>query len=62
MSRPQEVEIKCRFIRETEAAVLIKVDGDEHWIPLSQVSEMHKVGDDGRIVVAQWVASQKGFI
>ena len=62
MSRSQEVEIKCKSIRETNSAVLIEVDGHEQlWIPLSQVSEMRKA-DDGHIVMSQWIANQKGLI
>lgn len=61
MKHNQEVEIECRFLRETDNAVLIEVEGEEHWIPLSQVSEMHK-GKAGKIVMTQWIANQKGLI
>lgn len=61
MSRPNEVEIECRFLRETENAVLIEVEDEQVWIPLSQVSEMHK-GSRGSIVMSQWIANQKGLI
>ena len=61
--RGQCVEVNCTFLRETDAAVLIEVDGDEHWIPLSQVESMHKSSDgDGCILVSHWIADQKGLI
>lgn len=61
MSRPNEVEIECTFLRETDNAVLIEVGDDQLWIPLSQVSSMHK-GKTGKIVMSQWIANQKGLI
>jgi len=61
MSRLNEVAVECTFIRETANAVLIEVESEQMWIPLSQVSEMHK-GKVGRIVMSQWIANQKGLI
>ena len=61
MSKPSEVEINCIFLRETANAVLIEADGEEMWIPLSQVSEMHK-GKASKIIMSQWIANQKGLI
>lgn len=61
MPKPTEVEIECSFLRETDSAVLIAVDDEQMWIPLSQVSEMHK-GKNGKIVMSQWIANQKGLI
>lgn len=61
MSPGKEVEIERTFVRETDAAVLISVDDEDHWIPLSQVSSMHK-GPKSTIVMSQWIANQKGLI
>lgn len=58
-----DVEIECSFVRETEAAVLITVHDENYWIPLSQVTEMHKAGKGtGSIVMSQWIANQKGLV
>ncbi len=58
----QFVQVNCRFLRETENAVLIEVeDGEQMWIPLSQVESMRKAAD-GHIVLSQWIANQKGLI
>lgn len=55
------VQVECRFIRETENAVLIEVNDEETWIPLSQVESMHK-DKVGSIVMSQWIANQKGLV
>jgi hypothetical protein len=57
-------EFACTFKRETDAAVLVydHANEEEHWIPLSQVEEMHKDRDGrGTIVVTDWIAQQKGL-
>lgn len=30
----------CKIIRETDAAILFEIDGDQHWIPQSQILEI----------------------
>mgnify|MGYP001190379444 CR=1 FL=1 len=55
-------EIECVRVRETDNAVLIEVDGDNHWIPLSQVKSMHfNMHEKGTIVISDWIAEQKGL-
>lgn len=62
-------EMPCEFLQETEKAVLIHdhVGGMSHWIPLSQVEEMHYTNLPGQpklgtIVMAEWLAREKGFM
>ena len=53
-----------RAIKATEAALLCEIDGVEHWIPQSQIdddSEIFAEGDEGILVVSQWLAEQKGL-
>jgi hypothetical protein len=51
--------------RETDKALLcLFPDGEEHWIPKSQIdddSEVYREGDVGKLVVSQWIAEQKGL-
>jgi hypothetical protein len=65
MSRDESFEFACLRKRETDAAVLI-VDfatGEEVWIPLSQVHEMHfDKNQEGTIVISAWIARQKGLV
>lgn len=56
------VTVNCIRKRETDNAVLIDVDDEDVWIPLSQVESMHFDGrGDGYIVITNWIAQQKGF-
>ena len=53
-----------RCLRATEKAILCSIDGDEHWIPQSQItdlSEVYKVGDEGKLVITGWFAKQSGL-
>ena len=53
-------------IRETEKAILFRTDdGEEYWIPKSQIhdnSEVWKAGDVGMIVVTEWFAKKMEWI
>lgn len=49
----------------TEKAVLCEIDGEDHWIPRSQIdddSEVYEKGHEGKLVVTRWIAEQKGLI
>lgn len=57
----------CKVIRESAsgAAILCLIDGEEHWIPQSQVhddSEIWKPGDEGKLVITEWIALEKGLV
>ena len=57
-------ELPCRFVHETDNAVLVTDDdsGEEIWFPLSQVESMHRdKNGTGTIVVSDWIARQKGL-
>ena len=46
-------------------AVSVEIDGAQFWIPLSQVTEMHRdprTRHSDRIVVAQWWAKKQGLL
>lgn len=52
-------------LRGTDKALLCLIDGEEVWIPTSQIhdnSEVYEVGDDGVLVITHWLATQKGFV
>ena len=57
--------VTCK--KETDKALLCVIDGEEHWIPKSQVdddSEVFNDGDNstGKLVVSEWIATQKGLV
>lgn len=64
MSEPIRIEdAKC--IAATSKAICVEIDGEEYWIPQSQVhedSEVYNHGDQGTLVISEWIAKQKGFI
>lgn len=57
--------IDVTIIAETEKAVLCDFgSGIEYWIPQSHVddeSEIWHKGDEGVLVVSEWIAEQKGL-
>ena len=65
-SPPNPQKILCTIIHETARAVLISVAGEKHWIPLSQITELHKVneglGEGTYVKMKEWIAKEKGFI
>lgn len=53
--------------RATDAALLCSIDGAEHWIPKSQLSDDSEVFNDagnaeGKLVVSEWIAKEKGLV
>lgn len=50
--------------RETDGAFLCVIDGDEVWLPKSQIDDPGRLaeGDEGVTVsVTEWIAKQKGL-
>ena len=51
-------------VRITEKAILLRIDGDEIWFPVSQVANAddYEEGDaDLTVSVTEWAARQKGL-
>jgi hypothetical protein len=53
--------------KATDKAILVEIEDEEYWIPLSHVSDDSEVFDDeenasGRLVVTEWIAQQKSLI
>ena len=45
-------------------AVLCIIEGEEHWIPKSQItddSEVYERGHEGKLVITHWLAQQLGW-
>lgn len=50
--------------RETDMALLCVIEGQEHWVPKSQIaddSEVFEEGTSGTLVIKRWLAEQKGW-
>lgn len=53
-----------KILKETPKAFLVEIDGEELWIPHSQIadSEDYREGDkDLEIAVAEWFAKKEGL-
>lgn len=53
-------------IKESEKAILVDIEGDEVWIPVSQLhktdNECKNEDDKGTLVITQWIAREKHLI
>ena len=55
------VEIHGVIKRETEAAICIRIDGDDFWIPLSQTHSIRREDAGDKLVISKWIAQKKGL-
>lgn len=63
MSKVSIDNVFCKT--ETPKALLVVIDGDEYWIPQSQIdddSEVYRQDDKGTLVISEWIAEQKGIL
>lgn len=55
---------QAETIRETPKAILVEVEGEEFWIPKSQIDDESEVWQDdqeGELVIPLWLAEEKGL-
>ena len=56
---------ECIVRHVTAKALLVDIEGEEHWIPKSVTREgttVEAIGDSGTLVVAQWFAKKAGLL
>lgn len=62
-SRYVEVEVyEC--LRTTAAAALLIIEGEEHWVPFSQIEDNNeplKEGYSGQLYLTRWICDQKNI-
>jgi hypothetical protein len=61
------VEFEVEEVKvETDKAILVEIEGEEYWVPKSQVDDASEVYSkehgSGTLVVALWWAEQKGLV
>jgi SH3-like domain-containing protein len=66
VSRYETLEFEVSVVRETEKAILVRTaDGDEAWVPKSQLvaegTDVDGTGDVGTIAIPRWLAEEKGL-
>jgi hypothetical protein len=58
----EQVEVFVdKLVRQTDKAALCDIDGDEIWIPWSQIGDgsgIEKDGDSGTIYIPRWLAEE----
>lgn len=54
-------DIGGTLLKETEEAILLDVDGDEVWLPKSQIEFDGERGDYIEVEVPDWLSEQKGL-
>ena len=56
---------ECQITRETDAAVLVSKNGEQYWIPFSQIEKMtrdSKSQCNDSVTMTAWIAKQKGLL
>lgn len=65
MPRSQEyISIDCTIQKETDAAILIDVEGEDYWIPFSQIESVRRMKDGmakDSVIMTAWIAKTKGL-
>lgn len=57
-------EGEVTVIRDSGKALLVEYEGEEVWIPKSQIdddSEVWKEGQEGTLIIPYWLAEEKGL-
>jgi len=65
MPKSKEIfAVEAKILRRTQAAVQIEYDGEEFWLPKSQLHDVDELPQEGdaRVKMTDWIARQKGFI
>lgn len=68
MAKDETIEFENVEVRHaTERALLCVIDGEEYWMPKSQIAsgseldESSEAGDKGSLLVSEWIAREKGL-
>lgn len=57
----EDVEVK----KETDKAILCDIEGEEIWIPKSQISddsEVYEEDTSGTLIISRWLAKEKDLV
>jgi hypothetical protein len=57
-------EVDAISVAETSSAILVRTEHGEDWVPKSQIdddSEVFEKDQEGKLIVSQWIATQKGW-
>lgn len=48
------------IVMQTDKAILFRVEGEEHWIPKSQIDHVDE--DSMEVTIPEWIAKDRGFV
>lgn len=58
-------DVRAENVTPSKLALVCWINGEQHFIPLSQIdddSEVFGSGDEGELVISEWIAIQKGLV
>lgn len=64
MAKAEEIfSIEANILRSSDKAVKIEVEGEEIWIPKSQMFDVEELPETGnaRVKMTAWIAKEKGL-
>lgn len=61
MNKRTPLEFNAHVQAEREKSLLLRINGQYHWIPKSQVVEYPNVDHTGRTLLTPWICTQKGL-
>jgi len=65
LNKAEFEDVRAIRLSDSGAGLLCGINGKEVWIPVSQIdddSEVFEEGHEGKLVVSQWIAEQKGLV
>ena len=62
-NRDEWVEIDVdEVVKETDEAILIRIEDEEMWIPTSQCEDWPDEGEAGIVTMMEWIAIEKDLV
>lgn len=58
----ETIPVEGTMVAETDRAILVDVDGEEMWFPLSQCDVDYREGDTVMVFVPEWLARKLDLI
>lgn len=56
-------DVTC--LAEGEKSILVDIDGEEHWIPKTQIhddSDVFEKDTSGDLIITNWIAEKRGLL
>ena len=50
------------LVKETDEAILIRIEDEETWLPKSQCEDWPDEGEAGVVIMKEWIAIEKDLV